>query len=299
VFSSRRIAIFLVILAACSGGLKATIDYRVRVEMENFKESVSHQMLVEYKEAKSTFLGQAVISDLKLTPQNNAPIFIDKITLDKVYQFYDPNKLPQQIQATINGIRIPIQESLSPVPILMLAFGYSQYYLSPKELQHLGYGNFTADLTVQAEFQENNLHLTAFLDGQAWGFLEIVLDLQDVMNTTLLDKAIEHAKLKNLTAIYTDSGLVNRLFTYLAQRNKTQLSDFKGTFIRKTETDIRYTGLGLDDSVFLNLRQFIQTPTALEIHLKPKFPIAIDRIWYASPQQVGFSLNYLLTKKSK
>jgi len=296
VFSSRRIAIFLVILAVCSGGLKATIDYRVRVEVDNFKESVSHQMLVEYKEAKSTFLGQAVITDVKLTPQNSTPIFIDKITLEKVYQFYDPNKLPQQIQASINNIRIPIQESPSPVPMLMFVFGYSEYYLSPKELQGLDYGSFEADMKIQAEFHKDNLHLTAFLDGQKWGFLEIILDLQHVENTTQFDKAIAQAKLEESKVTYTDSGLVNRLLTYLAQRNKKQLSDFKINFIKEIETDVRRTGLGLDDSVFLNFGKFIQTPTAIQIHLKPKFPIAIDRIWYASPQQVGFSLNYLSTK---
>jgi len=299
VFNSRRIAIFFIILAACAGGLKATLDYRVRVEMDNFKKSVSHQMLVKYKEAKSTFLGQAIVTDVKLMPNKSAPIFIDKIILEKAYLYYDPNTLPEQIQMTIKGIRIPIQESPSPLPMLMFAFGYSQYYLSPSELQDLGYENFETDLNLQAELKNNMLKATAVLNGQKWGNLEILLDLQNVINTTQLNRAIAEAQLRNLTATYTDSGLVNRLLTYLAQRNAIQLIDFKNELIEKTENDIRLLGLGLDNSIFLNLQQFIQKPTALQINLNPKIPIAIHSIWYASPQQVGFSIDYLNNENIK
>jgi len=50
--------------------------------------------------------------------------------------------------------------------------------------------------------------------------------------------------------------------------------------------------LNLDDNIFLNLQEFIQNPTTLKIYLNPKIPIALNNIWYASPQQVGFGLSY-------
>jgi hypothetical protein len=295
--NSQRIVFFLIISAICIGGFKAYIDHRIRLEMDNLKKSVSNQMLIEYTTANSSFLGEVVVDDIKLTPLNSTSIFIDKIIIHKAYLYYDPHKLPQKIQITVNGIRIPIRESPSPISMLMLAFGYSQYYLSPSELQRLGYSDFTADLSVQAELKEKTLKALALFAGQTWGNLKIVLDLQNVTNTTDIPVAMAQASLENFSLTYTDSGLVNRLLTHLSERNAMQLVDFKRAMMKKIEKDIHRVGLNLEDSVFLNLQEFIQKPAALNLYLKPSSPVALNRILDSSPQQMGFGVNYLPSLK--
>jgi len=283
----------LMIIAAGLGGAKAYIDHRLHIELDKSIKSVADKVIVEYSEVGTDLLGSVIISNLHLTAPDYAPVHIDTITLYKAYQFYDRHSLPQQISIAIQGVHIPISDTAPPPPVLMSAFGYAPYYLSPRELRGLGYARINADMYLEVKLSDNKAFLLGTVNAHAWGELMLSVDLNNVPAPAKWKRAASQIQLAALACTYTNKGLVNQVFTRLAQRNKMTLNRFKQTLISKLKNDLRQARIRLDASILASLQQFIQTPQRLTIRLQPSPPIAINALFQVSPKRLGLKMTTL------
>ncbi|HDN25868.1 MAG TPA: hypothetical protein ENG03_01975 [Thioploca sp.] len=279
------------ILAACLGGTKAYVDHRLRTELDNSIKSIADKVTIEYVEVSTSLLGSVVISDLHLTVPDYTPVHIDTVTLYKAYQFYNPNALPEHISLALQDVHIPISDTAPPVPILLSAFGYAPYYLSPKELRGLGYTHVNANIYIEAKLREEGVFLSGTVNAHAWGEIMVSIDLDNVPAS--LRAAASRIQLAALTFSYTNKGLVNRIFTLLAQRHKISLDNFKQALFTKLKSDIHQTRISLDASVLASVQQFIQTPNKLTIHLQPSPPILMNALFQTSPKRLGLKITTL------
>ncbi|MEN8217753.1 MAG: hypothetical protein ABFS56_15570 [Pseudomonadota bacterium] len=272
------IFVILMFIAATLGGAKAYIDHRLRTALETAIKSVADKVTIEYADVSTSLLGSVIINNLHLTVPDYAPVHIDTAILHKAYQ------LPQHILITLKSVQFSISDTAPPVPILMSALGYAPYYLSPRELRGLGYARINADIDIEAKSNEKNkMSLSGLVNAYAWGELNLSLDLNNVPAFSTA-AAPQQIQLAALSLTYTNKGLVNQVFTWLAQRNKMSLAHFKQALITKLKSDINQTRGMLDATVLSSLQQFIQTPQRLTIHLQPTPPIMINALFYTSPK---------------
>jgi hypothetical protein len=281
----------LMSLAACLGGAKAYIDHQLRSVFDTKIHSLADQVLIEYTDIRLSPLGSLIIDDLRLTRPDFLPIHIDTVTLYQAYQFYDLKTLPAHISIAIQGLQLPIPNSAPPVPVLMSALGYAPYYLTPKTLRGLGYARLKADLQCQAAINERQTSVLIKADAEAWGEITLSMDLHQVPREIIsLVKQAARIQLAQLKFSYTNKGLLDRVFQKLAQRKKKTLARFKQGLNNKLTSDLSQTGLKLDHSVVSSIRQFIENPQTLTVHLQPTPPRTMNTLFNRFPHNSGLKM---------
>lgn len=280
----------LMIFAACLGGTKAYMDHRLCIELDNSIESIAEQVTIEYTDANISLLGAIIVSNLRLNAPGYTPVQIDTVTLYKAYQFYNLPILPQMMSIAIQGIHIPINDTTPPTPVLVSAFGYAPYYLNPRELRALGYARVNADVYLETKLHNNKMSVLGTMNAHAWGELRLSADFTNMSTPVSLPKAIKQIRLSTLTLTYTNQKLIDRIFTYLAQRNRMTVDNIKQTLSSKLKNDIRQAPLTLDPTVLLSLQQFIQIPNRLTLRLQPTPPIMINQLFQVSPKRLGLKM---------
>ncbi|MDM8565053.1 hypothetical protein QUF74_05315, partial [Candidatus Halobeggiatoa sp. HSG11] len=212
-------------LAATLGGVKAYVDHQLHQKLD--KAIIANQIAAEYSKITSSLLGQVIVKDLHLKTYAQ----IDTITLSKAYQFY--NKLPESMSLNLEGVQIPIDNNSQSIPILISALGYNQYYASLKELNSLGYSNIRADISINVKLQNKKLLLSGKIDANSWGNFDILAELNNV------SKSFKKMELVSLQLKYFDNGLINKIVSYLAGRNKITQAQLQQKFITKLNNDIK------------------------------------------------------------
>ena len=89
---------------------------------------------------------------------------------------------------------------------------------------------------------------------------------------------------------YQDNGFFNRVFTWLAQRNKMTLTNFKQTLITQLSRDLNSTQMEMGSNVLNPLLQFIQDPRQLTLYLRPDLPIVMEALWSVPLKQLGLTI---------
>jgi len=273
-------------LAATLGGLKAYIDQLLRTELNSAIKSVADKVTIEYSDVTISLLGAVVINNLRLSVPE---VHIDTVILHKAYQFYPPNQLPQQMLISIKNVQFSINDTAPPAPLLLSVLGYAPYYLTPRELRGLGYARVNADIGIEANSNQDKVSLSGTINAKAWGELSLSVDLNNVPPPARWSSS-QGIQLAALTASYTNKGLVNRVFTGLAQRDKMSLSHFKQTLVSKLKNDLSQASQLLDVSILTSIEQFIQTPQTLTIDLQPTSPIMINALFYSSPKRLNLKM---------
>ncbi len=274
------ITIILTIFAASLGGAKAYIDHRLGVELNTVIKSIADKVTIKYESVSTSLLGSVVIDNLRLTTPDYPPVQINTAILYKAYQFYDPNQLPQQMSINIQGVQFSISNTAQPIPVLIEALGYAPYYISSKELRGLGYARVNADIDIFAKSNGDNMSLSGTVNAHAWGELRLSAEVP-------APKKWAAPQIQSLTLSYINNGLINRVFTRLAQRNTMTIDHFKQMLITKFKNDIRQARITLDTS---SLQQFIQNPYILTIHLQPTSPIRIGALFSTTPKRLGLKI---------
>lgn len=282
--------VLLMMISASLGAAKAYLDHRLHYELDTSIHKIADKVTIEYTDIYTSLLGSVIIDNLHLTTPNYPPIQVDMVTLYKAYQFYDVNRLPQFMQIALKGVQFQLSDTAAPVPILMSAFGYAPYYLTPRELRGLGYASLNADINLDIKSPGKNISLLGNINAYAWGELQLSVDLNNVPAPALFSKAKSQIQLTEFIVTYTNKGLVNQVFTWLAQRNKMAIGNFKQTLMAKLKKDVHQARLTLDTSVLSSIERFIKSPTQLTIHLQPSSPITINTLFQTSPSRLGLKL---------
>jgi len=275
------ILFILMVLGATLGGLKAYVDQLLRSELNSAINSLADKVTIEYSDVTISWLGAVVINNLRFSE-----LHIDSVILHKAYQFYPPTQLPQQLLISIKNVEYSIKDTAPPAPLLLSMLGYAPYYLTPRDLRGLGYAHINADIDIVAHSNQDNVSLSGTINAKAWGDLSLSVDLKNVP-PPIRWRSSEGILLAALTASYTNNGLVNRVFTGLAQRDKMSLSHFKHGLISKLKNDLSQASQLLDVSV---LEQFIQTPQTLTIALQPTPPIRLNALFYSSLKRLKLKM---------
>jgi hypothetical protein len=278
----------LMILAVSLGGTKAYLDQQLRQEFNQAVQTLP--FLVDYTDITSSWLGAVNIRNLQLNLPTTA-FRSDTVTLYKAYQFYDSKQLPDDIQLVIKGLQWEIPDLAPPPHILLTAFGYEPYYLTLRELRNLGYSRLQGDIYLLMTSNGKEVSLQIEMEASAWGNYQVALKLLNFPPPTQWQQssAFDQLQLLSLIFQYIDRGLLDRLFTYLSQRNKMTLAAIKQSLVTKVSTDLPQTKVALEPNIFNSLQQFIQTPKILTIHINPLSPLVMNALG-------GFSFQRLRVK---
>jgi hypothetical protein len=282
--------VVLMMISASLGAAKAYLDHRLKSELDTSIHQMANQVTIEYANIYISLLGSVIIDNLQVKTPNYAPIQIETVILYKAYQFHDVNTLPKLMQIAVKGIQFQLNDTAPETPVLMSAFGYAPYYLTPRELRGLGYGRVKADMDLDIKSQGKKVSLLGNINAYAWGELQLSVDLNNVPVPALWKKAKSQIQLTELIATYINKGFINQVFKWLAQRNQMAIGHFKQTLIAKIKKDVRQARLTLDASVLSAMERFIQSPTQLVIHLQPSSPITINTLFQTSPKRLGLKL---------
>lgn len=264
-----HILTLLLMFSATLGGTKAYIDYRLQTELD--KTVNSAKIPITYSDTYFTLLGAIRINNLHFSSYHLA---IETVTLHQAYRFYDLQTLPTFIHSTVQKIQIPIYKGSTTPPPVWDVLGYGSYYTN---LRSLGYTSLSAELDIIAKkIPENVLEINGFFNIDQCGKLTLQAKLKNVpppskwTNTTVME-----VPFIKLSINYTDTEFFKRLFPFLAQRNKVTVEQLKQTLKAKIVTDLKQSGLTIDNSVLTSLQHFIQDPETLTIHLQPSTPLTI------------------------
>ena len=282
---------FLMVLSASIGGTKAYINYLLRQELNASIQTVANKVTVNYADIQASWLGAVILKDLDLTlVTSNESLHIETIHLDKAYQFYDLTRWPTEMQLSLKNLRYPISGTSSPPPVIIASLGYAPYYFTTKELHSLGYLNINADIVIQAQTNREKVSITGVINAHAWGNFNFTLELNQLplpqQWTTSDFKSIQLISLK---FSYIDHGFFNRVFTWLAQRNKMTLANFKQTLLTQLNHDLNSTQ-EISSNVLKPLLQFIQNPRQLTLYLRPDLPIVIETLGQVPLKQLGLTI---------
>lgn len=300
----KKIFFWLVmILAAGLGGGKAYFDHQLQINWDKSIQAVADKVLVDYSQITSSLLGSIVIRHLQLLASGYEPLQVEKFTFERIYYFYNPYQLPPYLRFKVNQVRWEISDIAPPTPILMSAFGYAPYYITPRELRSLGYARIEADIEliiqpktveIQGLDSTKNQHVffQATIHAGAWGEVELMMELAQVPVPVKWQTPTvwQEIQLIALTFSYLDKGLFNRLFTRLAQRNKMTLVELKQALLVKLKTDLAPMRAWLSPSVIASLQQFIQTPQQISLYLQPKPPLQLKEIETISLKNLGLKM---------
>ena len=283
---------FLMILSASLGGAKAYIDYLLRQELNALIQAVADTVTVNYADIQASWLGTIILKDLDLILANrDEPLHIDTIRLDKAYQFYNLTRWPTDMQLNLKNLRYPISDiSYSSPPVVIASLGYTPYYLTAKELRSLGYLNINANIAIQAQTSLEKVSISGVINAYAWGNFNFTLEFNQLpLPQQWTTSSLRSIQLIYLKFNYSDNGFFNRVFTWLAQRNKMTLANFKQTLLTQLSHDLNSTQ-EISSNVLNPLLQFIQDPRQLTLYLRPDLPIAIETLGQVPLKQLGLTI---------
>lgn len=299
----KKVFFWLVmILAASLGGAKAYFDHQLQIKLDKSIHAVADKVLIDYSQITSSLLGSIVVRHLQLLAPGYEPLQVDKLTFERIYYFYNPYQLPPYLRLTAKNMQWEISDIAPPTPVLMSAFGYAPYYLTPRELRSLGYARIEANIEFSAQpgiveikgLDSKNQHVffKTMIHAGAWGQVELMVELAEVpvpikWQTPMVWQQIQ---LVALTFNYIDNGLFDRLFIRLAQRNKMTLVELKQALLIKLKTDLAPMRASLPQSVIASLQQFIQTPQQISLYLQPEPPLRLKAIETISLKNLGLKM---------
>lgn len=279
-------------LSAALGGTKAYIDHLLRQELNASIQAVANKVNVDYTDIRTSWLGSVILKNLDLTFLNNdESLHIDTIHLQKAYQFYELTQWPTDIQLSLKKLQYAIKDTSSPPPIIVTSLGYAPYYLTTKELHSLGYLNLNADIDIKVKTSSEKISITSMITAPAWGNFNFILELNHLPPPQpWTTAALKSVQLIDLKFSYRDNKFFNRVFTWLAQRNKMTLADFKQTLITQLSKDLSSTQVEIGSNILNPLLQFIQNPRQLTLSLRPDLPIVMEALWQVPLKQLGLTI---------
>ena len=282
----------LMVLSAALGGTKAYIDHLLRQALNTSIQAIANPVNVDYADIRTSWFGSVILNNLDLTLLNNdESLHIDTIHLQKAYQFYELTQWPTHIQFSLKNLQYAIKDTDSPPPIIMTSLGYAPYYLTAKELRSLGYLNLNADIDIEVNTSSEKVSITSTTTAHAWGNFNLIIELNHLPPPQQWTTAnLKSVQLIDLKFSYQDNGFFNRVFTWLAQRNKMTLTNFKQTLITQLSRDLNSTQMEMGSNVLNPLLQFIQDPRQLTLYLRPDLPIVMEALWSVPLKQLGLTI---------
>jgi len=268
------ILVTLVIISASLGATKAYLEHQLQISLEKWRASTIPSVTMTYQEIYISLGGAIIINHLNLINE----VHIDQVILPKAYRVF----YPSPFSLTIKGLQIPISDTSPPVPALITILGYTPYYLTPRELRQIGYIQLEANLELEAIPD-----ISLKIDAQAWGKLELSVDLLPPLAKWQDFARIEQLSLTHFKLSYHNQGLVEQLLSYLAKRQAVTLENLKATLTNQFTKDIQ-----VDHDSQTQLRQFIQTPTTLTLQWQPKPSLRLNELWTASPKRLGLTITH-------
>ncbi|ALG68439.1 hypothetical protein [Beggiatoa leptomitoformis] len=269
----------LLLLTAILGGGKAYIDHWLNNSIANTLNTNFPQANIRYQQAHLSITGAIQLENLTIDTPTLQDIHITQVTLYRVYQWYNPQQLPENAQIHLSGLQIPLNDAAPPIPVWLNLFGYAPYYVTPTELRRLGYLSFNADVDIQAIRQtEQQIRLQALIDGGSWGKLQLQTTLENVPPPAQLQRSAQQIALAELTLSFSEQGLLKQLWGLWAQRNDTTIDLLQEKLIQTIQTGLAQTKLPFDASLMQSLRRFIQNPTHLRLSLKPMQALSLNKM---------------------
>lgn len=261
----------LMVLSVSLGAAKAYIDHQLNLNLERWKNLLTQEAKINYQSISTSLRGSIVIKRLNLIPLRFFPVDMDEIILHKAYQFYST---PQDLSLSIRGLSIPISD---------MSWIADDSWI--RGLKQAGYFPFLADITLDAHLKGSHLHTFLIIEASKWGKVELSLDLDQVPPFTrwISSAIIPQFLFVALKLTYSDRGLVNRLFTQLAQDHTMTLEGFKQALISQL---VFYLGKENQEK----LQAFIDSPKTLTVQWQPHPPLAVSDLWMAFPKQLDLKV---------
>ena len=289
------VIIFVLIIAASLGGIKAYLDHYVSQQVARLPQQFAKQATINYEQVNLSVLGSLLIKSLKIQPIIFPEIQIEELTLSPLYELYDENRIPNFLQLTVKNLVIAIPDSTLPAPWWLKLAKYDAYYLTLHDLRSLNYTTFQSDVTLLAEKKQQSVDLALFINSKDFGIWQLKVTLDGASTLKQLLTAAATLPLHNISIDYNDNGLLPRLVTLLAQRNMITNVALQQQLSQKVHSDLQRSSAKLDASIISGLQQFIQNLRHLTITLEPNPAISLNGLSLLMPENMPQRLNLKVT----
>ena len=259
----------VVVLIAIYSGIKI---YASNSAEKKINEAIAKAAVfadIDYKKVSVDLIGMDVrISDILVCPANaGKKIKIDEII---IYDIDDKSDIPAFLSMSFRGIELNIKDLGDDA----------------KELKGLGYNdklmiNLNADYTYDNEKKELDIKKIGIGADDA-GEINISFRLGNInlkpkeiisLIFTFPQIIFNQAKIE-----YDDDSLAKRLLNLGAQKNQTNLENFKKSLVQKIENEIKMEKDAFIKNALVEIKKFLESPEKISISASPSKPYPLGRI---------------------
>ncbi len=259
----------VVVLIAIYSGIKI---YASNSAEKKINEAIAKAAVfadIDYKKVSVDLIGMDVrISDILVCPANaEKKIKIDEII---IYDIDDKSDIPAFLSMSFRGIELNIKDLGNNANDLK-ALGYNDKLMI----------NLNADYTYDNEKKELDIKKIGIGADDA-GEINISFRLGNInlkpkeiisLIFTFPQVIFNEAKIK-----YNDDSLAKRLLNLGAQKNQTNLENFKKSLVQKIEKEIKMEKDVFIKNALVEIKKFLEDPEKISISASPSKPHPIGRI---------------------
>lgn len=293
------LTIFILLLAASVGGLKAYLDHYVAHQVAQFTQQFAKQAKIHYQSVEVSLLGTISIKSLTIQNIELGELKIATASISPLYELYDEKRLPNTLQISLKNLEISTPDIAPPSPWWLKLAKYDAYYVTPRELKNLGYAQLFGDVTLSLQKMTKQAEFILKINSQQIGNWQLQMQLEDVTTLKQLTTASTTLPLHSFSLNYMDNGFLPKIFNHLAQRTSTTAANLQQQLSQKVQSDLQRNSGALDASVINPLQQFIHTPRSLTVMLEPNPSISLNSLLLVKPENLLQRLNLKITANGR
>jgi hypothetical protein len=293
------LTIFILLLAASVGGLKAYLDHYVAHQVVQFTQQFAKQAKIHYQSVEVSLLGTISIKSLTIQNIELGELKIATASISPLYELYDEKRLPNILQISLKNLEISTPDIAPPSPWWLKLAKYDAYYVTPRELKNLGYAQLFGDVTLSLQKMTKQAEFILKINSQQIGNWQLQMQLEDVTTLKQLTTASTTLPLHSFSLNYMDNGFLPKIFNHLAQRTSTTAANLQQQLSQKVQSDLQRNSGALDASVINPLQQFIHTPRSLTVMLEPNPSISLNSLLLVKPENLLQRLNLKITANGR
>lgn len=293
------LTIFILLLVASVGGLKAYLDHYVAHQVAQFTQQFAKQAKIHYQSVEVSLLGTISIKSLTIQNIELGELKIATASISPLYELYDEKRLPNILQISLKNLEISTPDIAPPSPWWLKLAKYDAYYVTPRELKNLGYAQLFGDVTLSLQKMTKQAEFILKINSQQIGNWQLQMQLEDVTTLKQLITASTTLPLHSFSLNYMDNGFLSKIFNHLAQRTSTTAANLQQQLSQKVQSDLQRNSGALDASVINPLQQFIHTPRSLTVMLEPNPSISLNSLLLVKPENLLQRLNLKITANGR
>lgn len=284
----RVLYYILLLLMLFLGATKAWLDYQLEHFTNEMVKQAQKYADVSYQQVRLTLPAQVIADAVQVQTVDFPVVNIQHLQLHKVYRFIQAHMqgqpTPEHWHLSAKNAQLSLQflKNLPETQPLWQMLGYQAYYLSPAEWLSLLGRQLTADMELQAQWQQASGQVEAQVHMQSatLGTLEVFIKAQGMQQNT----DWQAVQIQALRLSWWPGRWLPHFSQYLAQKQDISAAELRQQLAQKLLNDGQTLGV-LDPPAQQAVKNFVQDLQPLHIRLQPAKPFSLQALSLLPPAQ--------------